>query len=55
MQAFIEVMENKTTAVDQAMNKAMRERIESNREKLSPIIKTVVFCGRQNIPLRGHR
>ena len=48
-------MENRTTAVDQALNKAMRERIESNREKLSPIVKTVVFCGRQNIPLRGHR
>ena len=48
-------MKNKTTAVDQVLNKAMKERIESNRVKLSPIIKTVVFYGRQNILLRGHR
>ena len=27
----------------------------SNREKLSSIIKTVLFCGRQGLPLRGHR
>ena len=25
-----------------------------NHQKLSSIFKTVVFCGRQNIPLRGH-
>ena len=26
-----------------------------NREKLGPIIKTVMFCGRMGLPLRGHR
>jgi hypothetical protein len=28
---------------------------QQNREKLIPIVKTVLFLGRQNIPLRGHR
>ena len=26
-----------------------------NRSKLSSIVKTVIFCGQQNISLRGHR
>ncbi|XP_043478496.1 52 kDa repressor of the inhibitor of the protein kinase-like [Leptopilina heterotoma] len=26
-----------------------------NRERLRPIIKTIIFCGHQNIALRGHR
>ena len=25
-----------------------------NRQLLNSIIKTVIFCGKQNIPLRGH-
>lgn len=29
--------------------------IKENRERLKPIIKTLIFLGRQNIPLRGHR
>ena len=32
----------------------MKDRIASNRQKLSSIIKTIVLCGRQNIALRGH-
>jgi hypothetical protein len=24
-------------------------------ERLTPIVKTIIFCGKQNIPLRGHR
>lgn len=29
--------------------------IEDNRLKLQPIIESIIFLGRQNIPLRGHR
>ena len=29
--------------------------LSQNRAKLTSIIKTVVFCAKQNIPLRGHR
>lgn len=29
--------------------------MESNRKRLIPIIKTIIFCGHNNLPLRGHR
>lgn len=29
--------------------------IERNREKLFPILETVIFCARHNIAFRGHR
>ena len=29
--------------------------IEENKQRLIPIVKTIILCGRQNIPLRGHR
>lgn len=29
--------------------------VQENRSRLHPIIETIIFCGRQNIPLRGHR
>lgn len=28
---------------------------KENRKKLGPIIKTIIFCGRNGLPLRGHR
>lgn len=31
------------------------EQVKENRERLRPIIETLIFCGQQNIPLRGHR
>ena len=33
----------------------MGDRIASNRLILKSIISTIILCGRQNIPLRGHR
>ena len=30
-------------------------KIDKNRQKLQSIIKCVIFCGKQNIPLRDHR
>lgn len=29
--------------------------IKENRDRLRPIVSTIILCGRQNIPLRGHR
>lgn len=31
------------------------EKIKENRSRLIPIVETISFVGRQNIPLRGHR
>ena len=33
----------------------MADQIASNRQILASIIKTILFCGRQNIALRRHR
>ncbi len=37
------------------LDNARMKEIRENREKLIPIINTVLFCGRQGIALRGHR
>jgi len=31
------------------------EQVKENRERLRPIIETLIFCGQQNISIRGHR
>ena len=52
---FISVYENKCDGVDDLLlNKQKLEKNE-NRKRLTPIIKTIIFCGQNNIPLRGHR
>ena len=33
----------------------MKNLIDKNREKLKSILSSVVLCGKQNVPLRGHR
>ena len=33
----------------------MQTQIDENREKMKSIVKTVIFCGQNNIPLRGKR
>lgn len=52
---FILVMGGKEDDVISRMNAAQKALIEENKKKLIPIIKTIMFCGIQNIPLRGHR
>lgn len=36
------------------MNTERINQINENRNRLKPIIETIIFLGRQNIPLRGH-
>ena len=55
MQTFLCVKENKILSVDRIHTKVLNDKIFKNRLKLIPIIKTVLLCARQNIPLRGHR
>lgn len=52
---FMSKMENKHQPVTMQINAALAARVAQNRKKLQSILKTVIFCGRQNIPLRGHR
>ena len=52
---FMKVMSNEQPDICSQMNQAMADRIVSNRQQLASIIKTIIFCGRQNVALRGHR
>jgi len=36
-------------------NSGIKRKIIENRKNLIPIIETIIFCGRQNLSLRGHR
>ena len=51
---FLQVMSNQKPTINNQLSQAMTDRIASNRQKLSSIIKTTVLCGRQNIALHGH-
>ena len=52
---FISVMEGRAQPINILLNNAMAQQIQENRMKLKSILKTVIFCGHQNISLRGHR
>ena len=49
------IMEKRQRPIEEIADSVRHARIRLNREKLKPILETVVFCGRQNIALRGHR
>ena len=51
---FMQVMRHKQPDIRSRLSQTLKDRVASNRRKLSSIFKTVVFCGQQNIPLRGH-
>ncbi|CAF4734252.1 unnamed protein product, partial [Rotaria sp. Silwood2] len=37
------------------IDKRSQNEIAENRARLKPIIETILLCGKQNFPLRGHR
>lgn len=50
----IAIVENKQKNIILQVDQHKREEAEKNRGKLLPIIQTVRFCGRQQLPPRGH-
>ena len=52
---FLKVMKLKQMPIDQHLDSVLSIQVEQNRLKLYPITKTILFCGQQNIALRGHR
>ena len=52
---FKMMMEGKAEPIDRQLDRQLSERVIENRCKLSSIVKTIIFCGQQNISLRGHR
>ena len=55
MDNFLKFMENKQAPVHLQVAAALQEWAAKNSKILETIIETVLLCGRQNIPLRGHR
>ena len=55
LNGFLETRRNPGAAVGNQLDIQRREEIQKNRTYLRPIIKSVIFCGKQNLPLRGHR
>nr|CAI5838971.1 unnamed protein product [Callosobruchus analis] len=43
------------SSVEKLMDKSIYLIAEQNRQKLTPTIKTIIFCGRMGIALRGHK
>jgi len=52
---FMNVMLGKILSVDKQIDKFHHQQTLENQEKLKPIIKTIILCGRQCLPLRAHR
>ena len=52
---FIQYMEQRLQPIDVLLNSGVAEQVAENRKKLKSILKTVILCGQQNLPLRGHR
>jgi len=44
-----------SVSVDVMLNKHIEKTIENNRKRLVPIVKTILFCAKHNLPLHGHR
>ena len=47
--------ENPQQSIANLLDQQRKEEIEKNRRFLVPIVHTLVFCGRNVLPLRGHR
>jgi len=45
----------KNTTISTALDSGRSQQIVENRQRLRLIVLTVILCGTQNIPLRGHR
>jgi len=52
---FVQTDADKSRDVRNALNSSRQKAVEENRNRLSHIIRTIEFCGRQEIPLRDHR
>jgi hypothetical protein len=52
---FINIFEKKHDGIDDMLLTKQKVEKLDNRKRLIPIIKTIILCGQNNIPLRGHR
>lgn len=46
---------NPSIEVVNMVSSQRKAQVEENRQRLRPIVSTIILCGRQNIAMRGHR
>ena len=54
-QLFKVSMQSKRRDNDELLFAQLQKRVKENREKISPIVKCILLCGKTNQALRGHR
>jgi len=52
---FVQADADKSRDVRNALNSSRKKAVMEIRNRLSHIMRTIEFCGRQEISLRGHR
>ena len=55
MDNFLKVMTNQQEKIYVKFSDTGKQLVATNRRKIQSIVETVILCGRQNIPLCGHR
>jgi hypothetical protein len=55
LKAFQSTYLNPSTRVDATITHDADEKIRTNKSILKSVVKSLLFCGRQGIALRGHR
>ena len=53
--SFIATFLGKCDDMQVALDSARKRQVAQNRNRLVPIVQTVIFCGMQELALRGHR
>ena len=54
-QAFLTTMQNPERSIQHYVSLQAREQYDKNMHVLSTIVNAILYCGKQNIALRGHR
>ena len=55
MSEFVQIQRDPAKGIDAVLNRRRREQIEQNRRLLEPVIKTVLFSGKNMLPFRGDK
>ncbi|XP_060862053.1 uncharacterized protein LOC132945023 [Metopolophium dirhodum] len=53
--SFLHIYNNPQNKITNKLNTAHYEQVKENRSRLKPIIDSLIFLGKQNIAIRGHR
>jgi hypothetical protein len=52
---FIAIQSGESKSIESVLDTKYNEMVERNRGVLVRIVDAIVLCGKQNLPLRGHR